>query len=117
MSDVTIEDRLEIHRKFWKGGETVRIPASFRLGDYFFADKFRAASRLLSQGMEIKPGMLDVDEFLADYERMFNEAEKTGATGFWTAEPFIGIPWMEAIIGCRVYAGEHGFVSVPIHKK
>ena len=52
-------------------------------------------------------------EFLPDYERMFQEAEELGQDGFWTGEPFTGIPWMEAILGCPIRAGCESFTSRP----
>ena len=57
--------------------------------------------------------MLNVSEFLPDYERMFREAEVLGQDGFWTGEPFTGIPWMEAILGCPIRAGRESFTSRP----
>ncbi len=107
------EERLNLHRLFWNFEAFEHIPASFRLGNYFFADKFKAALPLLKPGLKIEPEMLKVDEFLEDYERLFQEIETIGQDGFWTAEPFTGIPWMEAIMGCAVFAGENSFITEP----
>jgi len=57
--------------------------------------------------------MLTVEDFVPDYERMFAGTEDLGQDGFWTAEPFTGIPWMEAILGCEIYANEESFSSKP----
>jgi hypothetical protein len=44
---------------------------------------------------------------------MFQDAEELGQDGFWTGEPFTGIPWMEAILGCPIRAGKESFTSRP----
>lgn len=64
-------------------------------------------------GREITPDMLRVEDFLPDYERLFQNTEDIGQDAFWTAEPYTAIPWMEAILGCRVVSGEESFVSKP----
>ena len=109
-----ISERIDLHKKFWQDEEMKHIPVSFRLGDYFFADKYKAAKNLLTTGKKIDPNMLNVNDFIEDYERMYSEIDAIGQTGFWTAEPYIGIPWMEAILGCEVYSGERSFVTKEI---
>lgn len=114
MNKVTVNmERCSLHRQFWKAENTDETPASFRLGDYFFADKFSAALPILKPGLKIEQEMLHVDAYLKDYECMFQNIEQIGQSGFWTAEPYTGIPWMEAILGCPVYADEHSFISEP----
>jgi hypothetical protein len=107
------EERLDLHRAFWSRGPQTRPVAAFKVGDFFFARHFRAARRLLVRNKTITPDMINVGDYLADYERMFAEIEKIGQDGFWTAEPYTGIPWMEAILGCEVRANEESFSSKP----
>ena len=109
----SLVDRLALHRTFWAREKQPRPLASFRLGDFFFARHFHAALPLLEPDKPIFPEMLNVSEFLPDYERMFGEAEELGQDGFWTGEPFTGIPWMEAILGCSIRAGRESFTSRP----
>jgi len=108
-----LEERLALHRTFWAREEQPRPLASFRVGDFFFSRHFKAAHGLLAPDTSITPEMLDVAAFLPDYERMFQESEAIGQDGFWTAEPFTGIPWMEAILGCAIRAGRESFTSRP----
>jgi DNA-binding FadR family transcriptional regulator len=108
-----LEERLALHRAFWAGQEQSRPLASFRTGDFFFARHFQAALPLLEPGKILSPESLIVSEFLPDYERQFAEAEALGQDGFWTGEPYTGIPWMEAILGCPVRAGQESFFSQP----
>jgi DNA-binding FadR family transcriptional regulator len=109
----SLEARLALHRAFWARGKQPRPLASFRAGDFFFARHFRAALPLLEPDKPLSPEMLNVSGFLPDYERMFREAEDLGQDGFWTGEPFTGIPWMEAILGCSIRAGRESFTSTP----
>jgi len=109
----SLEERLALHRAFWALEKQPRPLASFRVGDFFFARHFQAALPLLEPDKSISPEMLNVSEFLPDYERMFQEAEELGQDGFWTGEPFTGIPWMEAILGCSIRAGRESFTSKP----
>jgi DNA-binding FadR family transcriptional regulator len=109
----SLVERLALHRTFWAREQQPRPLASFRVGDFFFARHFQAALPLLEPGKTMLPEMLNVSEFLPDYERMFHEAEELGPDGFWTAEPYTGIPWMEAILGCPIRAGQESFTSQP----
>lgn len=114
MQHSRIADRLDLHRSFWRRKGQPHPIAAFRVvPDFFFSRHFRAAEELLVPGKLITPEMLDVDRFLPDYERMFRQSEEIGQDAFWVAEPFTGIPWMEAILGCEVHAGAESFVSVP----
>jgi DNA-binding FadR family transcriptional regulator len=108
-----LAERLDLHRAFWAREDQPRPLASFRVGDFFFARHFKAAAGLLEPGRMITPEMLAVETFQDDYERLFQESEAVGQDGFWTAEPYTGIPWMEAILGCPVRAGEESFTSRP----
>lgn len=108
-----LEERLALHRAFWAREKQPRPLASFRVGDFFFSRHFQAAQALLEPDRLITPEMLDVATFLPDYERMFEESEAIGQDGLWTAEPFTGIPWMEAVLGCPVRAGRESFTSRP----
>ena len=110
----SIEERLSLHRAFWARERQPRPLASFRVGDFFFSRHFHTAHPLLEKDRPITPEMLDVASFLPDYERMFQESDGLGQDGFWTAEPFTGIPWMEAILGCPIRSGKESFTSRPI---
>jgi hypothetical protein len=109
----SLQERLELHRTFWARDNQPRPLASFRVGDFFFARHFHAALPLLEPDKLMSPAMLNVSEFLPDYERMFRETEDLAQDGFWTGEPYTGIPWMEAILGCPIRAAGESFNSRP----
>ncbi|TVR55987.1 MAG: hypothetical protein EA426_14260 [Spirochaetaceae bacterium] len=113
VTESRVSHRIALHKEYWKRRPVAYPPTSFRCGDFFIARHFSAALPLLVPGKRITTEMLDVDAFLGDYERMFNEFEDVGQSAFWTAEPYTGVPWTEAILGCEVHAGGAGFTAEP----
>lgn len=106
-----IEKRLLMHKDFWEGKPQKTPLVSYRIGDYFFSNKFKANLPLLEKGKIITPDMIDVDAYLEDYDRMYRQSEEIGQSAFFTVEPCVGFPWMEAILGCQVVGAEVAFVS------
>jgi DNA-binding FadR family transcriptional regulator len=109
----SLVERLALHRAFWAREKQSRPLAAFRVGDFLTEHHFQAALPLLEMENPIFPEMLNVSEFLPDYERMFRETEELGQDIFWTGEPYTGIPWMEAILGCAIHAGRDSMTSRP----
>lgn len=109
-----VESRIALHRDYWERKDLPHPLAVFRITpDFFLSRNYRAAHHLLVPGKIITPDMLVVDDFMDDYERMYQESEKIGQDGFFTAEPYTSMPWMEAMLGCEVIAGDHSFVTEP----
>ena len=108
--------RINAHKNFWNSKKNDEPLASFRIGKYFIATHYRAADKLLVKGKRITPDMIDVDSFMEDYERQYNEVFSLNQSGFWTAEPYAGIPWMEAFWGCEIIAGGESFMALPLVK-
>lgn len=44
------KEETKLLREYWLKEEMRELPVSFRLGDYFLADKFKAAENLLKPG-------------------------------------------------------------------
>ena len=111
---VSINDRLEKHRQYWRREDTGRQLVSVTIAeDFFFSRHYEAAQALLEPGKLITSDMLDVPSFMSDYDRMYNESLLVEQDGFWVGTPYTGIPWMEAMLGCDVIAMEASFVSKP----
>ena len=111
------EARIEAHKKFWAHEKNVNPLVSFRIGNYFTATHYRAAEKLIVKGTRITPSMIDVDSFMEDYERQYNEVSALDQSGFWTAEPYTGIPWMEAFWGCEIVGAGESFMAQPFVKE
>ena len=109
-----LDYRLKLHNDFWDGTSMAEPLVSYRIGDCFFANKFKANLPLLEKGRLVTADMVDVDGHLEDYERMYRECEETGQTAFFTADPCTGFPWMEAMLGCTVHGAVVSFVSKKI---
>ena len=110
------ELKAEEHKKFWKREKTSKPLASFIIGNFFIATHYRAAEKILVKGTQITPEMIDVDSFMEDYERQYREIESLDQSGFWTAMPYTGLPWMEAFWGCEIMGNGESFISRPLVK-
>lgn len=108
-----LEKRLALHKAFWDGAVMDEPIVSFRIGDYFFADKFKANLPLLVKGHVLTPEQVMVDDYLEDYERMYLDCERTGQSAFFTADPCTGIPWIEGMVGCSIVGEEVSFMATP----
>lgn len=85
---------------------------SFQIGDYFISRRYNAVKEFLETSRSITPEMINVQTFISDYENMYKCAIDVGQDAFWVAEPFCGIPWMEAIFGCEVYSTKSSFIAL-----
>lgn len=101
-----VKEKLRRHHAFWKGELTDRPMVGFQIGSYFMAQRYEAAAELLRPGKIITPEMLEPRAFLADYEKQYQYTLATGQDAFYVAEPYTGIPWMEAMLGCQIGASE-----------
>jgi hypothetical protein len=45
-----------------------------------------------------------VEEYLADYDRLFEQHEACGGDFIFASDAFWGVPWLEAILGCGLIA-------------
>lgn len=114
MKLLSTEEKIERHLAFWGGEPLTRPLLSLRTGDYFFSRHFKANEKLLSMGHVVTPDQIDVDSYMADYERMYHEFESIGHDALFTAEPCTGFPWMECIFGAQAMGSSVSFVTHPV---
>jgi len=62
---------------------------------------------------EVRPQDIDLDKFLEEVRHYILLHEDIGLDSLYSVEPYFWIPWMEAIMGCPVYAGKNSFYSEP----
>jgi len=105
-----LEERVDKHRQFWRRANDEPL-VGFSIGDYFVSRRFQAAEPFLTSPGKIEPDMLDVSAFENDYRRMLEESSGVPQDSFFTAAPFTGIPWMEAMLGCSIYSTEVSFIA------
>ena len=110
----SMQEKFDKHHQFWNRENSDSFLTAVSLApDFFFSRHFTAAHPLLVPGTEITPDMLDVDAYMVDYERMYQEQLELDHDAFWVATPFTGIPWMEGILGCKIIGMENSFISEP----
>jgi hypothetical protein len=106
---VSIQERLDRHVTFWKRADVDRPLVGFTIGSYFPVHRFAAARDILQAKTAVTAEMLRVQAYLEDYERLYQLSLAVDQDLFWVAEPFTGIPWLEAICGCRISASSDSF--------
>ncbi len=113
MARLSLEERLALHRAYWSGAPMEEPIVSYRIGDFFYAKYYNGLAKLRAKDTVVTADMVCVDDFIDDYERMFQECEEAEQTAFWTAEPCIAFPWMEAMMGCPIKGEESAFMALP----
>ena len=109
----TIEERLQRCRDFWEGKEQKRPLCSIRMGSAFPCDSFPATKSLITKGNLVTADQINVDQFLPDYERMYQELQNVEMDSVFSADPCTGFPWMEASFGASVHGSDVSFVTHP----
>jgi hypothetical protein len=74
------------------------------VGDYCFTIQYCHGTARWQPGSEILPETLSFEQFEADYQRLYELHERLDDDFFHVASAYPGLPWMEAIMGCRDYA-------------
>ena len=105
-----IEKKIKKFSEFWKR-ENERFLVTICPGNYFVSKRYEAAQDFLKRPREISPDEFEPDAFRSDYLRIFEQYEALVHDGIFTAVPFTGLPWMEAISGCRVLSTSSSFVA------
>lgn len=105
-----IRKKIKKYKAFWEKTNT-RPLIGYSIGNYFVSKRFEAAKVLLTEGKKIEASMLDVEIFKDDYVRMAEQWNTIEHDIVFTATPFTGIPWMEAMLGCEIYGTGSSFVA------
>lgn len=97
-----VPDRIERFKRFYRRANE-RPLLGFFVGSDYPLRRYRAAQSLPS-GRALKPEDFPVEPYLADCDRLFELHEACGGDLIWSASAFWGIPWLEAALGCPIYA-------------
>lgn len=90
------------HLAFWSGKEVDR-PLIQVIWDAYVDTELVAAA--MGSG-ELLPQEVDPRPILTEYDRLAAAREEVGDDAIGVAEPLLGIPWLEAICGCRVLVAD-----------
>jgi hypothetical protein len=91
-------DLIRRHRAFWSCIEADR-PLIGTTYNYFVDTELVASG--LGNG-ELQPHVIDLSPILPEYDKVAAARELIGDDMIGVGEPLLGIPWLEAICGCRV---------------
>jgi hypothetical protein len=87
----------------WLGRRNSRLLLGFTLGSYYPLNRYPTGSRHLPTG-RISPDDVIVEQFLDDTDRLYHMHEEAGGDFVFSAAPFLGLPWIDASLGCEVVA-------------
>ena len=72
------------------------------LGGYFPSGQFPRGASCWHDGQELQPDKVKFGKFAEDYENLYHVHCNTEDDWFFVASAYWGIPWLEAILGCRI---------------
>lgn len=100
------EKNLELHKAFWNRQDIGRPLLGVNIG-FTLQQRFPRMMETITPGL-LKPEDIRIDPFLEDCENLYRAHQDMGDYVFVGA-PFVGIPWMEAIMGCPIMASHSNF--------
>ena len=100
----SVEDRVALFRQYY-AMENERPLLGFFLGSEFPLHRYQAA-KSLPQDRPLTPDDFRVEPYLDDCDILFETHEQCGGDFIWSATPFWGVPWLEAALGCEIFASQ-----------
>ncbi len=101
------------HDAFLRMQPVDRPLLGFWLGDYYFTSQFPTAMRNWPAGQQVRSETLHFAQFAEDYDRLHHAYEQLDDDFFMVASAFSVVPWMEAIMGCDIFAEATSFWAKP----
>ncbi len=98
----SIEHRVDMFQSFYRQ-ENDRSLFGFFLGSEYPVKRYPSMASL-PEDRPLTPSDFNVSTFLDDSEKLFHEHEECGGDFIWSASAYWGIPWLEAALGCKLYA-------------
>lgn len=98
----SIDDRVELFQQFHRR-ENARPLFGFFKGSEYPLLRYPFSSSLPEE-RALQPTDFDVAAFVDDTEQLFLAHEACGGDFIYSASAFWGIPWLEAALGCPLYA-------------
>jgi len=87
----------------WFERRNRRPLVGFSLGSYYPLRRYANGVRRIPSGA-VSPDDVVVEDYLDDSDLLYELHEEAGGDMIWSAAPFMGIPWVEAALGCGVLA-------------
>ncbi len=102
---IPLDERLD-RMSQWLKRRNDRPLIGFTLGSYYPLHRYPGGVREIPDGL-VNPDDIVVSRFLDDTDRLYEMHEQAGGDFVFSAAPFIGMPWIEAALGCGVVADHH----------
>ncbi len=99
---IPLPERLDRLAK-WLRRENDRPLLGFSLGSYYPLHRYPRGAAKLPEG-PVRPEDVVVADYLDDTDHLFDLHEQAGGDLVFSAAPFLGLPWVEASLGCGVVA-------------
>jgi hypothetical protein len=97
-----LPERLDRLTSWWRRAND-RALVGFSLGSYYPLHRYPRGAAKLPEGL-VRPEDVVVADYLDDTDRLYELHERAGGDLVFSAAPFLGLPWMEASLGCGVVA-------------
>jgi len=110
---IPIQDLEWRHTAFLSRQPVDRPLLGLWVGDYYFTTQFPHGVARWQIGAEITPEQVTLAQFLPDYQNLYDLHERLDDDFFYVGSAYSGLPWMEALLGCRVYAAETSAWATP----
>lgn len=98
----SIDERVAGFRQFYER-RNERPLFGFFVGSEYPLHRY-PASKSLPTDRPLAVGDFEVEAYVEDSHRLFAQHEACGGDFIWSASAFWGIPWLEAALGCPVFA-------------
>lgn len=99
---IPLDERLDRLSK-WLRRANDRALVGFTLGSYYPLHRYPRGVADIPSG-PVRPEDIVVAKFLDDSDHLHEMHEQAGGDFVWSAAPFVGMPWVEAALGCGVVA-------------
>ena len=97
-----IEQRVERFKQYYRWANE-RPLLGFFVGSDYPLHRY-PASRSLPDDRPLSPDDFDIEPYLDDCDRLFEQHEACGGDFIFSGSAFWGIPWLEAALGCPIVA-------------
>ena len=107
------EEMISRHKAYFEMKPVKRSLYGVTIMGRGYAEAYSNTFSKIQKKVEVKPGDIDLESFIKDVEKFLKWHEEAGFDFFYPISPFSYIPWIEAIIGCPIFAGKDSFYAEP----
>ena len=106
MNQADFDSLLDRHEAFLHRRKVGKPLIGYWAGGYYPVEQFPRGTSRWRPGQLIRPDDLRFEAFREDYQNLYRIHDQLTDDFFYIGSAYWGIPWLEAIMGCAVYAGK-----------